>query len=98
MNFLKKLFSSSPQDSGIYIYIKPKMCDEILKIRINPTSDMNPTENYDGYFVRKLAKGARCPFTSEIRLHFNKRRDLVDREIENGEFATEEDFIAWENR
>lgn len=94
MNFLKKLFSGGGQSSndGYYVYVKPKMCQEIVEVRINMKNDLSPTEDYNGYWVRKVASATRCPFQAEITLHFDKSRNLLDREIENGEFVTEVDY------
>ena len=90
MNFLKSLFSGGEQSNNdaYYIYVMPKMCKEIVEVRINMKNDLSPTEDYKGYWVRKVASATRCPFQSEITLHFDKSRRLLDREIENGEFVT----------
>lgn len=96
MNFLKKLFSSGqPSDNAYIVYVKPKMCKEIVQVRINLNNDLSPTEDYDGYWVRKVASATRCPFQAEMTLHFDKRKQLQNRSIENGEFATEDDYQAY---
>ncbi|MGJ3237265.1 MAG: hypothetical protein ACFE0Q_01020 [Anaerolineae bacterium] len=93
MNFLKKLFGGGqPTDGGYYVYVQPKRCDEIVRVRINLNSDLSPTEDYDGYWIRKVASATRCPFQAEFTLHFDKSRKLVDRTVENGEFVTEEAY------
>lgn len=94
MNFLKNLFGGGGQSSndGYYVYVKPKMCQEIVEVRINMKNDLSPTEDYNGYWVRKVASATRCPFQAEFTLHFDKSRRLLDREIENGEFVTEADY------
>lgn len=96
-NLLGKLFggSRSSGDDGYYVYVKPKMCQEVVRVRINMKSDLSPTENYDGYWVRKVASATRCPFQTEITLHFDKSRKLQNRDIENGEFVSEEDYLAF---
>lgn len=97
MNFLKSLFGGGgqPKNNGYYVYVKPKMCQEIVEVRINLNNDLSPTEDYKGYWVRKVASATRCPFQAEITLQFDKSRKLLDREIENGEFVTEEDYQAF---
>lgn len=95
MNFLKNLFGGgAPRDDGYYVYVQPKMCQEILKVRVNMMNELSKTDNGKGYFVRKLASGTRCPFQAEIMLYFDDRRRLLNREIENGEFVTEADYVA----
>lgn len=97
MNFLKNLFSGGNQskDGGYYVYVKPKMCQEIVRVRINKSNDLSLTDDMNGYWVRKVASATRCPFQAEITLHFDKSRKLQDREIENGEFVSEEDYLEF---
>lgn len=97
MNFLKSLFGGGNQsrDAGYYVYVKPKMCQEILRVRINMSNDLSLTDDNSGYLVRKVASATRCPFQSEVILHFDKSRKLSDREIENGEFVTEETYLEF---
>lgn len=102
VNFLKKLFGGGGQraqrgdDRGLYFYIKPKMCQEILVVRVDPWNDLSRTEDEKGYWVRKLASGTRCPFQAEITLYFDGNRRLRDRDIINGEFVTREDYEAFQ--
>lgn len=97
MNFLKNLFGGGGQarDGGYYVYVKPKMCKEIVKIRINLSNDLSLTDDSKGYWVRKVASATRCPFQSELTLYFNKSRQLVDKEITNGEYVDEATYQAY---
>ena len=96
MNFLKKLFGSGmPQDGGYYVYVKPKMCKEIVKVRINLSNDLSLRDDSDGYWVRKVASATRCPFQAELTLYFNKSRQVIDKEIENGEYVDEATYQAY---
>jgi hypothetical protein len=91
MNFLKKLFGGDrpSRDGGYYVYVKPKMCQEIVRVRINLMNDLSLTDDNEGYWVRKMASATRCPFNAELTLHFNKNKQLVDKEIVNGEYVDE---------
>lgn len=91
MNFLKKLFGGDRQahDDGYYVYVQPKMCKEIIRIRINLSNDLSLTDGDKGYWVRKAASATRCPFQSELTLYFNKSRQLIDKEIINGDYVDE---------
>ena len=44
MNFLKSLFGGGgrDEDRGLYFYVQPKMCKEILRIRVDPLNDLRP--------------------------------------------------------
>lgn len=100
MNFLKSLFGGGSNNNkgderGYYVYVKPKACNEILRIRIDLYNDLSREDSGDGYFVRKMASGHRCPFTVEMTLNFSGNRQLVNRQIENGEFVEESDWDAF---
>jgi hypothetical protein len=95
-DFLKNLFGGGGDDDrhGYIIYVRPKMCDEILPVRIDMRNDLSVNDNGDGYHVRKMVSGARCPFQAEILLYFDNRRNLTERIVENGEFATANEYHA----
>jgi hypothetical protein len=97
VNFFKKLFAGGGGQSGreMMVYVRPKMCKEILAVRIDLFNSLSQAQ--DGYYLRKLARGARCPFEVEMEFHFNDQRRVVSQNITNGEFvdkATYDAFIA----
>lgn len=97
MNFLKNLFGGGgSQDDGHFLtlYVRPKMCKEILQVRVDLRNNLSLSDDESGYFVRKVASGARCPFNAELHLEFDKQRRLIDKSIENGDFVTEEEYLA----
>lgn len=97
VQFLKRLLGGAKAiegDRGLYFYVRPKACNEILKVRVDPMNDISQDD--DGrYFVRKLARGNRCPFPVEMKLYFDANRHYVDGEIENGIFVSADDYEAW---
>lgn len=100
MNFLKSIFSgggpSSSGDSGLYFYVRPRGCEEIVKVRINPANDLSQKEG-GGYFVQKTVRGAhRCFNPAEMTLTFDNNKRLSNQEVAGGEFVDEEAFEAWE--
>ena len=97
MNFLKSLFGGGGrhEDRGIYFYVQPKMCQEILRIRVDPLNDLSQTDDGKGYWCRKLASAARCPFQAELELYFDKNKRFKDSHVENGKLVSEE---AWRGR
>lgn len=98
MDFLKRLFGgggpSAGRDGGMYLYVQPKACNEILRLRIDLNNNLSRTDDGKGLWVRKLARGARCPFEVEIIIHFDNNRRVTSKEIVNGTFVTEEDYLA----
>jgi hypothetical protein len=100
MNIIKSIFggggSSSGGDGGLYFYVKPRGCEEVVQIRINPNNDLSISEG-GGYFVQKTVRGAhRCFNPAEMTLHFDKSKKLSSQEVTGGEFVDEEAFEAWQ--
>lgn len=99
MNFLKNLFGGGGgQGDGrsVVLYVQPKMCKEIIQVRVDLLNGPSLTDDGKGYYMRKLASATRCPFQAEIELFFDKGKKLQDKQITNGTFMTEEDYLAQE--
>lgn len=97
MNFLRKLFTGGggAAVNAHFFYVRPKRCDEIVQVRINPHNDLSLLDDGNGFFVRKTARGNRCPFEASLYVVFDQNRRPVNVEIENGESVTEADYLAW---
>lgn len=100
MNFLKKLFSgggeSHYKDDGIYIYVQPRACEEVIQVRLDPRNDLSARKE-GGYFVRKVARGNhRCFQPVEMVLNFNSERQLIESEVEGGELVDEAAYQQWQ--
>lgn len=100
MNFLKNLFggggaSNNQDNNAYYVYVRPKMCKEIIEIRINTANDLSRTDDYEGFWVRKVASATRCPFQAELTLYFDSKRRFQNSEITNGEYVSEEEYRAF---
>ena len=106
MNFLKKIFfggfnSNSSSTSDITLYVRPKMCEQVVPIQINTKDQLSLMDDEAGYFVRKVANHPRCPFEAEIVLYFDRNKNLTKREITNGAFVEEKvylDYLASTNQ
>lgn len=97
MSFLKRLFDGLfgggvPRDNILYVYVRPKLCKEVLRLRVDLVNQLSLNDDESGYLVRKEARGNRCPFPVEVVLHFDRSRRLTEKEITNGEFMTEADY------
>jgi hypothetical protein len=105
MDFLRRLFGgavgSSTQSSvsgdpdGLYFYVQPRGCDEIVRVRINRMNDLSLNEQGDRYWVHKLARGVRCRENVEIDFYFDMNRRLVEHQIKNGTLVDQATYDAW---
>ncbi|MCB9452517.1 MAG: hypothetical protein H6672_13860 [Anaerolineaceae bacterium] len=98
MEFFKKLFSSGkPADSGLYLYVKPARCDEVVRVRLDQRNDFSLMDN-GRYYARKLVRANdwRCNQTVELEVTFNHQRSSYTTEINGGTLVSAEDYDAWE--
>ncbi|XWX03242.1 hypothetical protein VZO05_12090 [Aggregatilineales bacterium SYSU G02658] len=96
MQFLKRLFAPAPpKDRALVLYVKPKACNEILKVRIDTMNELSRSDDGEGFFVRKLARGQRCPFQVEIELALDRNHNILEKTITNGTEATAEEYEAF---
>ena len=95
LDSMKSLFSGGEVgDSGYYIYVRCRRCGEVIKTRLDLHNDLSLADG-GGYVVNKTLIGSQLCFERiEVRLTFDERRQLVDREISRGEFITAEEYEA----
>jgi len=95
VNFLKKLFSSRPQQNPAqFFYVRPKRCNEIVGVRIDLYNEPSLTDEGQ-YFVRKVVRAIRCPFPAELHVYLDNNRRIVKVEVEDGEQVSESDYQQW---
>ena len=107
MRFFKTIGSffapKGPLDDKTYwIYVQCGSCGEKIRTRVNLFNDLSIQYGEDGepvtYICRKTIVGAaRCFRRLEVTLTFNARRQLIDRQIEGGDFRSAEDFYRASN-
>ena len=88
----KKLFgggSSAHSSRGFFLNVRCKACVEVFNLFIDKSTDL--AQNFDErggvtYFLNKEIIGSPCRNLICVRMEFNEHKNLVSREIENGEF------------
>ncbi len=103
MSIFKKIasaFSSVGRPSGnaYFIYVRSHRCKENLSTRISLSNDLSEKDE-GGYISRKvLATDGknRCFDRVEVVLHFDEKKNMIDREISGGAFITAEEFDTTE--
>jgi len=100
MDFFRKLFgggTSTADKSGLYFYIQPKGCAEVVRVRIDRNNDLSQPDDGSGYFVRKTVRGVdyKCNRSAELELIFDDQRRLQSTNVMGGTLVTEADYQAW---
>src|SRR5262249_41441103 len=100
MDFFKKLFGGSGGNTdrvGLYFYVKPHGCDEVIRVRIDSNNDLSLADDNSTYFVRKSIRGTtyKCNRSAELELTFDATRRLQNTELMGGVLVTKADYDAW---
>lgn len=99
MDFLRRLFggggAQSSDPDGLYFYIQPKGCDEVIRVRINRMNDISLADDGETYWVRKSVRGTKCRQTAELELYFDRNRKLSSSEVTDGDLVDAHAYEAW---
>lgn len=83
-------------DEGLYYYVRPRDCEEIVRVRVNPNNDLSQLDEGDEYHVRKLVRGEKCRTSVELELFYDAKRRFTHHTIKDGELVTEAAYQAWQ--
>jgi len=101
MDFFRKLFSGGNTNdgdrAGLYFYIQPLGCEEIVRVRIDSNNDLSLADDNTTYFVRKTVRGStyKCNREAELELFFDAARRLQNQQVNKGKLVTKAEFEAW---
>lgn len=94
------LSSASDRDaSAFWVYVRCDLCGEKIRTRVDLHNDLSirygESKQGNTYFTRKSLLGSQhCFKLIEVQLTFDQDRQLIDKQIEGGQFITEEEFTT----
>ena len=101
MNFLKKIFgggqsSDSHDRAGMYFYVRPSGCDEVVRVRVDLNNDLSYTDDGASLWARKTVRGSSYKCSPvEMELAFDVNRRLQNCDLKGGDLVTQADYEAW---
>jgi hypothetical protein len=101
--FLKRLFGggsgagqkSSDDPNGMYFYVQPRGCEEIVRIRINMMNDLSQRDE-GGYWVHKVVRGTKCLQSAELDVYFDDNRRFKSTDVKDGAVVDAAVYTAWQ--
>ena len=81
--------------NGIYFYVRPTNCDEVVRLRIDRNNDLSLADDNNSYVVHKVVRGTKCFQSVEVDLYFDSGRRLVNSELQHGALVSEDEYEAW---
>lgn len=102
MWWLRRLFARSPRqaaDNALWLHVRCNRCDEVVRVRIDRRYDvasnlLDPGEEGPAYTVHKDVVGDRCFQRISVTLGFDRRMNVVERQIQGGQLQTEAESEA----
>ena len=102
IDFLKRLFggggvprSSSDDPDGLYYYVRPKGCDEVVRVRVNRMNDISLADDGQSYWAHKVVRGTKCRQSAELDLYFDRNRKLANTEVKDGDLVDAHAYEEW---
>ena len=102
MRWLRSLFARSPRqgaDNALWLYLTCDRCGEAIRVRVDRRYDvasnlLDPGEEGPAYTVHKDVVGDRCFQRISVTLGFDRRMQIIERQIRGGRLQTEAEFEA----
>jgi len=100
VSFLKRLgalFEPPPDRNSLYYYVRCARCGEVIRARVDLRNELSMEYGDDerpaGYYYRKVLIGrGRCFQAIEVSMTFDPQRRVTSRQIDGGQFVTQEEY------
>ncbi len=83
---------SEPSPDGFFLNVRCTECGERFRLFINKSYELMQNFEADGrvtYALKKMVYGVGCSNRIHVSMMFDSHKNLVSREIENGEYIEE---------
>lgn len=95
MGFLQKLFGGDePVEEGFFVYVQCDRCRAKVRLRIHKEYDLIRVD--DGYEWHKTIVDSRCFQPIPTVAHFDRDFNLINADMQGGQFITKEEYEAEE--
>ncbi|MCF8008669.1 MAG: hypothetical protein K9K32_02785 [Halanaerobiales bacterium] len=92
---IKNIFTTSSDSQIVKVFLKDSKCGNKMKVVLRKGYDIQRIydDNVEGnYQVRKVIVCDKCYNNVVIDLKFDRNYNIIDKNIEDGQFITEEEF------
>ena len=87
--------SGRPRDpEGLYFHVKCGKCGAPVRVRGDKRHDLQRDYDRGGYTLNKDVLDNKCYNLFHFTVHLDESYNVVEREIQGGEFITEEEYEA----
>jgi hypothetical protein len=98
MSFLRRLFGGGQAaDTALHLYVKCLRCGTPVHVRVSPQNDLMAEygdNEAEGYRLVKEIMDDRCFRIMRAELEFDAQRKEISRQIEGGQFISQEEYEA----
>jgi hypothetical protein len=77
----------------LWLYVRCHKCGAKVRVRVNLANDPS-LDDEGGYILRKDIMDSKCYQLMHAQVRFDEHRRVISREIEGGEFISEEEYAS----
>lgn len=97
MSILKRVMSifaasASADPNVLWLYVRCPRCGTPLAVRVDTRNELSADYERGGYVLYKEMMDSKCFALMRAELHFDQRRNVTERRVDNGEFITRQDY------
>ncbi len=97
MSILKRVMSIFAASAGadpnvLWLYVRCSRCGTPLAVRVDTRNELSADYERGGYVLYKEMMDSKCFALMRAELHFDQRRNVTERRVDNGEFITRQDY------
>ena len=81
--------NSQPSSDGFFLDVRCRECNDKFHLFIHKSWELSQNFEEDGsvtYFLKKKIYGVGCPNQIQVEMKFDSNKNLISKQIENGEF------------
>jgi len=98
LDTLKSMFTPPPDLMALWLYVKCKRCGAPVAVRVDLRNDPSLNDDSSGYILRKEIMDDQCFTLMRAEIAMDARRNIIEKKIDQGEFITEEEYLAMTNK
>ncbi len=97
IDFFKKILNGRKRDNLLKIFLRDKKCGQKLKVLLRKSYDIQRVYNDNeeaAFMINKVIVCDNCFNKINISIKFDKKYNIISREITGGEYISESEFYS----
>ncbi len=99
LDSVKSILTPSAADdpNALWLYVRCSRCGTPLAVRVDTRNELSADYEREGYVLHKEMMDDKCFTLMHAELHFDQRRNVKEKKVDQGTFITREEYQAMTN-